>query len=324
MVALAAVIGKKHRSRLDPTRPIRSESEFQKNTLSRDLAAQRIPKHQKSEKSVSQRTLAQNKGEGKKEQGEEEEAVEASTDVVDMGPLIRRTQKPDRTSMSRNTDAADAALQSFQGTGRPNRSHQRSQQTKSKKGPDSANSTHASGAKGQSTTKASRRRKRDIGDEAEAALQNVSFSNASSPRSTSRSQMAFVKVFDGDNFAVQTPFKLQTPDPDIITFTNDKKVPSESLTVLDPQLFLDIDISAQVKKYEGRYDKHFRTENWEPVDKLKTGRTSSPLEYASLAVARNPSLGIKKKKQSVNIIQRALQRIPSSAPNKQLEQQSAL
>lgn len=319
MVTPAAMKGKKHRSRLD--QPIRSESEFQKNTLSRDLAAQRIQKHKKSEN----RALAQNKEEGKREQGETEEAVETATDAVDVGPLIRRTQKPDRTSMSRNIDAADAALQSFQGTGRPNRSHQQSQQSKSKKGAKSANSTHHSGAKNQSTTKPSRRRKRDIGDEAEAALQNVSFSNASPPRSTSRSQMALMKVFDGDNFAVQTPFKLQTPDPDIVTFTNDKsKIPSESLTVLDPQVFLDFDIDAQVKKYEGRYDTHFKPENWEPVDKLKAGKISSPLEYASLTVARNPSLGIKKKKQSVNIIERVLQRVPSSASNKQQQQLSAL
>lgn len=204
----------------------------------------------------------------------------------DIGPIRRRQDRKAET-----VDAAGAALQNFQGSQWPSKDRHA---TKATNPTTRANQND----KSPSTVKVSRRRNPERLDKESDA--NISFSASSSWKSTP----ALVEIFDGDNFAVSTPLPLRNQDLD--TAPKEEQLP-DSLTVLHPQFFLDADLDDQVERQIGRYDAYFSAQIWELADKARDGKTSSPVEYASLTVAHNATLDPEKKKKSMTAIKQFLE-----------------
>ncbi|GJJ13269.1 hypothetical protein Clacol_007520 [Clathrus columnatus] len=278
----------KSRLRPGPETPIRDASEFQSNSLAGDLAAQRLQSN-KNEREEKDRKVEVSGG-----------GVEVKGKSGDMG-FIRRKQ--DRKTQ-RNSEGVGAAMQSFQSF-----RHGSSQETRPSK-PDSKKGRERRPAptttQNTQNTKVSRRRvaKTVYSDGEESAVQNVSFSDSRLSPQTDNN--ATIDVFDGDNFAVETPLRLKGSDP--VTAPKKEALPGP-LAILNSQIFYDVDVDSQVEEFVGDYDAHFSAQNWEYAHKEGTGKTLPSLEYASLTVSHNVTLNAAKKRRSLQTINRFLQRV---------------
>jgi hypothetical protein len=116
-------------------------------------------------------------------------------------------------------------------------------------------------------------------------------------------------AWDDEGFAIQTPFRLRESDP----LVTPSPIPSPpSLSTLSPRLYLQKDLRRQVERRTGIYGAHFRKSDWDVVRSQKDAQArAGVVEYASLALRKNPTLSIRRKGVGVKVIKAFMDKLTS-------------